>query len=102
MRPSLVLERATPTEPKNPNLRSAEPAWRLPDQALEGSRPRDPWFPNPTALPDQKRKYAVGFGNAFTARGDPTSPNATTNGRQTTGYVGQAARPPRQGFLVTR
>jgi hypothetical protein len=31
--------------------------------------------------------------------GDPTSPNATTNGRKTTGYVGQAARPPRQGFL---
>src|ERR1700721_2788996 len=29
--------------------------------------------------------------------GDPTSPSATTNGRKTTGYVGQAARPPPGG-----
>jgi len=41
----------------------------------------------------------LGFENVFAARGDPTSPNATANGRKTTGYVGQAAHPPCQGFL---
>ena len=68
----------------------------------EGSRPRDPLCSKPTALPEQGRKYTLGFENAFTARGDPTSPNATTNGRKTTGYVGSGGcrtRPPRQGFL---
>ena len=56
-------------------------------------------FPKPAAFPDQGRKYTVGFRHAFAARGDPTSPNATANGRKTTGYVGQAARPPGQGLL---
>src|SRR5580692_5795093 len=68
----------------------------------EGSRPRPAVagsFPKPAAFPCTKTKYTVGFENAFTARGDPTSASATTNGRKTTGYVGQAARPPRQGFL---
>jgi hypothetical protein len=66
----------------------------------EGSRPRPATArlcSKPRALPEQWRKYTLGFENAFTARGDPTSPNATTNGRKTTGYVGQAARPPRRG-----
>ena len=73
-----------------------------PDKAREGSRPRPAAagpFPKPRAFPNQGRKYTVGFENAFAARGDPTSPSATTNGRKTTGYVGQAARPPCQGFL---
>jgi hypothetical protein len=35
----------------------------------------------------------------FAARGDPTSPDQQENKRQTTGYVGQAARPPHQGLL---
>jgi hypothetical protein len=56
-------------------------------------------FPKPRAFPNQGPKYTAGFENAFAARGDPTSPSATTNGRKTTGYVGQAARPPCQGFL---
>src|SRR5580692_2570608 len=63
----------------------------------EGSRPRDPWFPKPTAFPNQGRTYIVGFGKVLAARGDPTSPNATTNGRKTTGYVGSGScrtRPP--------
>ena len=48
----------------------------------EGSRPRPVaagLFSKPTAFPDQRRKYTVGFGNAFAARGD--------------------ARPPHQGLL---
>jgi hypothetical protein len=53
--------------------------------------------PQPTLIKDQK--YTVGFEHTFAARGDPTSPNATTNGRKTRGYVGQAARPPRKGLF---
>ena len=57
-------------------------------------------FPKPIAYPDQGRKNTpFGFGNAVTARGDPTSPDQQENKRQTTGYVGQAARPPCQGLL---
>ena len=37
------------------------------------------------------------LGNALAARRDPTSPSATTDGRKTTGHVGQAARPPYRG-----
>src|SRR6202041_1132621 len=54
--------------------------------------------PQPSLIKD--RKYTVGFENTFAARRDPTSPSATTNGRKTTGYVGQAARPPCQGCLA--
>jgi hypothetical protein len=57
-------------------------------------------FRSPERSLIKRRKYTFGFENAFAARGDPTSPSATTNGRKTTGYVGQAARPPSQGFLV--
>jgi hypothetical protein len=34
------------------------------------------------------------------ARGDPTSPDQQENKRQTTGYVGQAARPPSSGARI--
>ena len=41
-------------------------------------------------------REAGGFGNACTARGDPTSPARTQNRTVHDGYVGQAARPPCQ------
>src|ERR1700722_11722380 len=67
-------------------------------QRWEGSRPRDPPFPKPRAFPNQGRKYTVGFENAFAARGDPTSPSATTNGRKTTGTSDRQRALPTKGF----
>ncbi len=42
----------------------------------EGSRPRDPPFPEPRACSDQRRKYTVGFENGFAAREDARPPRA--------------------------
>jgi hypothetical protein len=50
-----------------------------PDEPWEGSRPRPAAagsFPKPKALPDQGRKYTLGFENPFTARGDARPPQS--------------------------
>jgi hypothetical protein len=73
-------------------------------QRWEGSRPRPAVTdrsPKPRAFPDQGQKYTAGFENAFTARGDPTSPARTQNRTVHDGYVGQAARPLCQGSSRT-
>jgi hypothetical protein len=76
-----------------------------PDPPWKGSRPRPAAagsFPKPKAFLDQGRKYTVGFENAFTARGDPTSPARPRNRILHHGYVGQAARPPQSMALKRR
>jgi hypothetical protein len=50
--------------------------WRLPDQRREGSRPRDPLSPKPTAFPDQEREYTFGFENVVAAHEDVRPPQS--------------------------
>ena len=52
--------------------------------------------PKAQSLPDQGQKYTVGFENAFGARGSDFA-QLIENKQNTTGYVGQATRPPCQG-----
>jgi hypothetical protein len=70
----------------------------------EGSRPRDPSLPKPSTFYVRGQKNTLELTHVLSAREDPTSPVLTRNGRNTTGYVGQAARPPRfapRGRLTT-
>jgi hypothetical protein len=67
-------------------------------RAREGSRPRPAaagLLTKPRMFCNRGRKYPFGLRHVLTARGDPTSPGRIRNERKTTGYVGQAARPPR-------
>jgi hypothetical protein len=61
-----------------------------------GARPRDPLLSKCRTDPIERWLFSA-WQTGFTARGDPTSPSLVKNKRKTTGYVGQAARPPLSG-----
>jgi hypothetical protein len=64
----------------------------------EGSRPRDPLCPKPTALPEQGRKYTLGFEDTCTARGDARPPGQGSS----TAYGYDPSRRPRDDVRHSR
>ena len=97
----LLLERCLACEAdfKRVARNASATAWRPPNPAPAGiasSSGSCRIVPEAQSLPDQGQKYTVGFENAFGARGSDFA-QLIENKQNTTGYVGQAARPPGQG-----
>ncbi len=87
------IERINYISRRGPVLAARGDADELPKDR-EGSRPRDPWFAESKVFSYRANKLYFKAGTVFAAREDPTSLGQTRNKRGSTGYVGQAARPP--------